>query len=154
RQLRQAARTRPPAPSLTGRAVSGLLRTPTNRPRSRSPSMLRRLSLLVLAALAVPAVYAAPPAEKISPDDEKLLKGAKLAVEGPALLDYFRKRTVAPQDRDKINQLIRKLGDDSFQVREKASDDLRAFGAVALPQLRRALNDLDEEIRERAREGI
>jgi hypothetical protein len=116
--------------------------------------MLRRLSLLVLAALAAPVVYAAPPAEKISPDDEKLLKGAKLAVEGPALLDYFRKRTVTPQKRAEIDQLIRKLGDDSFQVREKASDDLRAFGAVALPQLRRAVDYPDEEIRERAREGI
>src|SRR5262245_28045761 len=115
--------------------------------------MLRRLSLLAF-ALAAPALYAAPPAEKVSPDDDKLLKGAKLAAEGPALLDYFKKRTVKAQDRDKIDQLIRKLGDDSFKVREKASDDLRAFGAVALPQLRRALGDPDEEVRERAREGI
>jgi HEAT repeat protein len=116
--------------------------------------MLRRLSLLAFAALAAPAIYAAPPAEKISPDDDKLLKGAKLAAEGPALLDYFKKRTLTAQNRDKIDELIRKLGDDSFKVREKAGDDLRAFGAVALPQLRRALGDPDEEVRERAREGI
>jgi HEAT repeat protein len=116
--------------------------------------MVRRLSLLVFAALAAPALHAAPPAEKVSPEDDKLFKAAKLAPEGPALLDYFKKHTLTPESREKIDELIRKFGDDSFNVREKASADLRAFGVVALPQLRRAVGDPDEEVRERAREGI
>ena len=116
--------------------------------------MSRRLSLLVSLFLMVPALHAAPPTEKIRPDDEKLLKAAKIATEGPALLDYFRKRTITPKDREKINRLVRLLGDDSFKVREQASDDLLALGISALPQLRLALTNPDEEIRTRAREGI
>src|SRR5437588_9610288 len=116
--------------------------------------MSRRLSLLVSLVLAVPALHAAPPAEKINPEDEKVLKAAKIAAEAPALLDYFRKRTITQPERDKIAGLIRLLGDDSFKVREKASEDLLGCGPITLPQLRQAVNDPDEEIRERAREGI
>jgi HEAT repeat protein len=117
--------------------------------------MSRRLLLLLSLVVLVPALPAAPPtAEKINPDDEKLLKAAKIAADGPVLLDYFRKRTLTAKDREQIDRLIRLLGNDSFKVREKASEDLLALGSSALPQLRQALEDLDEEIRERAREGI
>ncbi len=116
--------------------------------------MLRRLPLLISLFFLVPVLHAAPPAEKIRPDDEKLLKAAKISTEAPALLDYFRKRTITAKDREKINSLVRLLGNDSFKVREQASDDLLALGISALPQLRLALTDPDEEIRTRAREGI
>ena len=115
---------------------------------------MRRLLLLVLALFAVSPLHAAPPVEKIHPDDEKLLKAAKIDTEAPPLLDYFRKRTITAKEREKIDGLIRLLGDDSFKVREKASADLLALGTIVLPQLQRAVNDRDEEIRERAREGI
>lgn len=114
---------------------------------------MRPLALLVL-LFAAGSLSAAPPAEKITPEDEKLLKAAKIDTEGPALIDYFHKRTTTPKEREQIDALIRLLGDDSFKVREKASEDLLARGTLALPQLRHALNDPDEEIRERAREGI
>jgi hypothetical protein len=115
---------------------------------------MRRLLLLVLALFAVSPLHAAPPVEKIRSDDEKLLKAAKIDTEAAALLDYFRKRTITANEREKIDGLIRLLGDDSFKVREKASADLLALGTIVLPQLQRAVNDRDEEIRERAREGI
>src|SRR5713101_8580149 len=56
--------------------------------------------------------------------DEALLKAAGLTGDGPALLDYFRKRTVQSVDPKKIKSLIKQLDDDSFQVRERASEEL------------------------------
>src|SRR5262249_50077261 len=44
--------------------------------------------------------------------------------EGTALLDELRKRTVSEADHDKIQALIRKLGDDSFQERKRANAEL------------------------------
>lgn len=82
--------------------------------------------------------------------DEQTLKNAKLAVDGPALVDYFRKLAGAGSDRDKIQALIKQLGDESFEVREKASADLIRLGAVAIPYLKEALKDTDLEVVRRA----
>lgn len=82
--------------------------------------------------------------------DEQTLKNAKLAVEGPALLDYFRKLAKTGTDRDKMLSLIKHLGDESFEVREKASADLIGLGAVAVPYLKEALKDGDLEVVRRA----
>src|SRR5438046_4714972 len=57
-------------------------------------------------------------------EDEALLKSAKIATDGPALLEFFRKRTLTDADRTKITVCIRQLGDGSFKVREVASKEL------------------------------
>ena len=41
--------------------------------------------------------------------DEDLLKAAGLTDDGPALLDYFRKRTVQSVDSEKIKLLIKQV---------------------------------------------
>src|SRR5262245_9406092 len=56
--------------------------------------------------------------------DEDLLKTAGLTGDGPALLDFLRKRTVQSLDTEKIKSLIKDLDNDSFQVREQASKEL------------------------------
>jgi HEAT repeat protein len=66
------------------------------------------------------------------------------------LLDYFRKRTLADDDRAKIQTLIRQLGDEAFAVREKASAGLAAFGLKAVPLLQQALKSPDVEVTTRA----
>ena len=106
--------------------------------------------LLVLHTLA-----AAPPAPPAAPpptvsDDEKLLKAAKINVDGPGLLDYFRQRTATAAQQDHMLALIHQLGDDSFAVRLKATNELAALGPAAVPYLRRHLNEPDEELKERA----
>jgi hypothetical protein len=83
--------------------------------------------------------------------DERILKAAKLAVDGPALLEFLRKKAPPDVDPDKIKALIRKLGDDSFQEREKAMKDLIALGTATLPQLRHAAKSSDAEIKRRAK---
>ncbi|HEV3235511.1 MAG TPA: HEAT repeat domain-containing protein, partial [Gemmataceae bacterium] len=59
-------------------------------------------------------------------------------------------RTLGQSDRERIVGLIKQLGDDSFQVREKASADLIALGPIAVSYLERAANDADPEIVRRA----
>jgi hypothetical protein len=69
------------------------------------------------------------------------------AGDDPDPLDFFRERTThtAP---DELRRLIAQLGDDSFEVRERASQRLVQIGAPALPALAAAAGDA--EVRRRA----
>jgi hypothetical protein len=100
-----------------------------------------------VAALALPALAAPPDSVR---EDEQALAAAHLGHDGPALLDFFRKHTPVEADRDKVRALIAALGDDSYAVRERASEDLVALGAAATPLLREAVKDPDVEVARRA----
>jgi HEAT repeat protein len=82
--------------------------------------------------------------------DEGILRAAKIGVDGPSLLEFFRKRTPTPTNRERIEALIQQLGDDSFQAREQAAAELVVRGIAALPLLRQALKESDIEIVRRA----
>jgi hypothetical protein len=116
----------------------------------RLASSLPAVALLVVACRA----SAAAPVPAVNPDDEKLLRAARAGTDGPALLDYFRRRTLTPAQRARIRVLIPQLGDDSFRRRQQASLELMTFGPAALAHLRAALDDPDEEIKERLRACI
>jgi HEAT repeat protein len=58
------------------------------------------------------------------------------SMDGPALLDEFRKRTLSDAEHEKLLGLIEKLGDETLATREKAMDDIVAMGPRALPVLR------------------
>jgi hypothetical protein len=98
-------------------------------------------------ALGLPATAGEPDPAR---EDEQTLKAANLGVDGPALLDFFRKRTPVDADRNKIQALIAELGDDSYLIRDKASAELVALGAAAVPLLREARKDEDVEVARRA----
>jgi HEAT repeat protein len=94
-------------------------------------------------------------------DDEKDRKTLKAGwdgwwkkVDGSALVDEFRTRTLDPSDRPKVAELIKKLGDGNYRVREKASQDLASMGAKVLADLRVAARDADSERSKRAEEAI
>jgi HEAT repeat protein len=112
---------------------------------------LRQPALAWAAAL---ALAFGPTAAAAEPDpvreDEQALKAVNLGVDGPALLDFFRKRTPVEANRTKIQALIAELGDDSYLVRDRASADLVAMGVSAAPLLREALKDEDIEVARRA----
>jgi hypothetical protein len=78
--------------------------------------------------------------------DQEILGAARISVDGPSLVEFFRKRTLTPANRERIQALIRQLGDDSFQVRKQASAELAARGIAALPLLQQALKEKDIEI--------
>ncbi len=67
------------------------------------------------------------------------------------LLDELRKRTVTEPVRQKCEDLIRRLGDGEFAVREKAQAEIKTMGAAIVPLLRQAVRDNDLEVRSRAR---
>jgi hypothetical protein len=82
--------------------------------------------------------------------DEQVLKTARIESDGPALLEYFRRGIATPLDLDKVKALIRQLGDDSFEVREKATQALIAIGEPAVPFLQQAAKSTDLEVVRRA----
>src|SRR5581483_5258269 len=85
-------------------------------------------------------------------NDEQTLRAAGLTSDGPALLDFFKKRAQIKPDLDRINALIKQLGNKSAETREKAMGELVSIGVVAVPLLRQAAKDPDEpEVSGRAR---
>jgi hypothetical protein len=115
-------------------------------------------SCLLLLALALAALAAAPPVpsidEAVVAAHEATLRGAGLKFDGPALLEVFRKRTLSESRRAELATLVRQLGADEFEDREKASAALVAAGARAVPFLRPALTDRDIEVKRRAEDCV
>jgi hypothetical protein len=70
--------------------------------------------------------------------------------DGPALLALLRKRTLTGSDRDRVQGLIRDLGAEAFEVRERATTQLAGLGPMAVPLLRQALQGKDLEVCRRA----
>jgi HEAT repeat protein len=75
-------------------------------------------------------------------------------VNDEALMAFFRTRTLTEQDRARLQRLVRQLGDDAFDVREKAAAELRGAGVLALPYLRQAALSADAEVKDRANECL
>jgi HEAT repeat protein len=87
-------------------------------------------------------------------DAEKTLQEQKVAADGPSLLAFFRARTLSAADRARLADTVRRLGDESFAVREQASRALERAGRAALPFLRPARKDPDLEVARRAAECL
>lgn len=86
--------------------------------------------------------------------DERVLSAARIATDSPSLLAFFRKRTIKSDDWERMNALVRQLGERSYQIREKASVELADLGSIALPLLRQAVKDPDPEVARRAEECL
>ncbi|MCE9581797.1 MAG: HEAT repeat domain-containing protein [Planctomycetes bacterium] len=59
-----------------------------------------------------------------------------------------------PAAADEIADLVKALGDDDYDAREKAAGRLAEIGVPALPALREALNSTDPEVRAKAGRAI
>jgi HEAT repeat protein len=70
------------------------------------------------------------------------------------LLTYFRTRTLGDAERKRMEGVIRRLGDEDFEVREKASEELLALGDIALPLVQRAAHSSDAEVVRRAEDCL
>src|SRR5262249_15539180 len=86
--------------------------------------------------------------------DEEFLKNAGVATDGASLLEFFRKRTVDGDETAHIQKLIKELGSDDFDTREKATGQLAAIGARAKKLLTAAAADPDVEVSRRAKECL
>ena len=111
---------------------------------------MRSLTLFGLGAfwlaLGVPALPAGQPEE-----DEAALKEAKVSTTTADLLEFFRKRILPETDQGRVRALIARLNDDSFSVRQKATEDLIALGPGIIPLLREAKRSSNPEVADRAR---
>lgn len=67
---------------------------------------------------------------------------------GTASLDEFTKRTLTEADREKAEKLIHQLGDDLFDVRQKAKTELKNMGVVVVRMLKTAANDPEFQVSE------
>jgi HEAT repeat protein len=76
------------------------------------------------------------------------------ASEGDATLAEFRKRTLNESDRERVLGVIRQLGDNDFNQRERAQEELQKLGSSVAPLLRQALASDDEEIKKRSQRAL
>jgi HEAT repeat protein len=116
---------------------------------------MRHSFLLIPALLFAAALFAADPPKTMDPDPElayaeKTLKDANVAADGPALVAFFKARTLTPAAQEKLAAAVKKLGDDSYDVREQASADLIAAGRLAFAYLKPAVSSPDPEVAMRA----
>ncbi|HZY83573.1 MAG TPA: HEAT repeat domain-containing protein [Gemmataceae bacterium] len=107
---------------------------------------MRRLSFALAVACLLPSAAGA--------GDEEVLRGAKVGTDGPALLDFLRRHTLGAETEARVRVLVRQLGDDSFDRRERASRELVALGGLARPFLRQAATDPDAEVARRAQDCL
>ena len=99
------------------------------------------------------ALLAAAPAADPDPElayAEKALRDAGVGTDGPALLRFFRDRTVSPEQHDTLVRAVASLADPSWAVRERASAELTRAGRSARALLRAATADPDPERARRA----
>jgi hypothetical protein len=83
--------------------------------------------------------------------EERLLEAAGVKSDATSLRAYLGKLKPDPAAAEKARLLVRKLADEGFAVREKASEELIALGIAAVPALRTAAQDDDLEVSRRAR---
>jgi HEAT repeat protein len=93
-------------------------------------------------------------AEDSSDADARILKDAGVPTEGKGLLDYLRSHTPADVKPEQVQPLVRQLGSERFEERERAAKDLIGVGLRAVPELRKALEDKNVEIARRAKECL
>jgi hypothetical protein len=103
----------------------------------------RQLDPQTLEEVTQETYYSAYRIPDTSEADEAVLKKAQINPEGSSLMEWLR-------STDKIGALIRQLGDDSFEAREKATQALIALGEVAAPFLQQAAKSPDLEVARRA----
>jgi hypothetical protein len=84
--------------------------------------------------------------------DRALLSNLGLGSDGPALLDYFRKRTYPETNPKETARLIDQLGNEDFEIRDKAHVRLLDIGAGALAGIKQAEKNKDPEVNRRAHE--
>ncbi|MSQ94504.1 MAG: hypothetical protein EXR98_08100 [Gemmataceae bacterium] len=82
-------------------------------------------------------------------DDLKTVREAGLKGDGPDLIEYFRQRTLKAPDPKAIAVLVKQLGDEDFDTREKAFTTLVGMGASAMAGIKQGENDPDLEVRKR-----
>jgi HEAT repeat protein len=102
-------------------------------------------SLRLSAGLLVVLLLAASPAVGADDPDELALKSAGIAVDSPALIDFLRQRCRVAATAEELQKLLVDLTSRETRVQDAATAELIKRGPLAIPALRKAVNDLDEK---------
>src|SRR5262249_33215785 len=121
----------------------------SGRTTFRGAAMSPRRALWLIPVLLAGTARAAEPDPEVV-YAEKTLKDAGVGTDGPALLRFCRERSLTDADRARLPDVVRRLGDEDFDTREKAAAELVRAGRKALPLLRPAVGDTDPERARRA----
>src|SRR5436189_2522831 len=84
-------------------------------------------------------------AKKDEPFDQKkadleTIKSAGYTDDAKSLTEFFRSHTVTEADKARINSIIHRLGDETFEAREAASEEMSKAGVPAIALLKAAMN--------------
>jgi hypothetical protein len=129
-------------------------------PSKGSCAMRTSLVLVVSVLLPTAGFLAADELAKPAEPDpelvyaERVLKDANVTADGPGLLAFFKARTLTPAAQQRLAAAVKKLGDDDFETRERATAELVAAGRLAFTYLRPAVNSTDPEVALRAQRCI
>ncbi len=93
----------------------------------------------------------AAPEKADSPPDLALLKKVNVSTDTKGLVQYLRDRSYTADDVKKLDDYVLQLGSAKFNEREQAYKKLIALGHRGLEKLRKAQNDDDPEIAEKAK---
>src|SRR5262245_4665647 len=105
--------------------------------------------LLVACLLGTAAARAGQPEE-----DEAALKEAKVATDAGAMAEFFKKRILPEKDTARVKQLIARLSDERFVVREQTTEALIGMGPGIAKALRDASKSPDPEVAYRVKEAL
>ncbi len=86
--------------------------------------------------------------------DEQLLRRAKMPTDTEGLLAYLRTLSASAATERMVQDLVRELGAGEFAQRERAAQRLVGLGRLALPVLRKNVDNEDAEIAQRAKACI
>jgi hypothetical protein len=102
----------------------------------------------LLVVLGFPMEVPLPSIEEV--EAERVVAAAGIKTDADSLIAFFKKRTLSDPDRLHLANLVRQLGDASYEFRTQATLELIAQGNNALHFLKPALTDPDLEIARRA----
>src|SRR4051812_49241958 len=108
---------------------------------------MRRLVLLVLAwpALAPGGAALAGKPDPEAARDENALRAVGLKTDAASLLEFFRSRTLPPEQRAQFRALVKQLSSPSYKDRSKASAALLEMG----PKVKALLQAVSKETADR-----
>jgi len=128
----------------------------SNSLRSRLPD-IRTLKFAALAVASVALILGSLPAAddsdraRVLAEQTQLLQQSGIETTPAGLIKFLQSLPPDPDRLAKIPGLITELGDDKFDVRERASKQLQALGEIARPALTAALKSKDLEVSWRAK---
>jgi hypothetical protein len=106
--------------------------------------------LALITACALPWGQAGGPDPATRRADEQTLARAGVKTDGPALLQFFRDRTLSEAEQQQLGSEVEHLGALAYRAREQAATRLVRAGPRARPLLRDALQNADPEVARRA----